>query len=33
MKRSYSKMLYDQRNRKDETIMSIIKRLLGEHLI
>jgi len=25
--------LYDQRNRKDETIMSIMKRLLGEHLI
>jgi hypothetical protein len=32
MKRGYSKMLYNQRN-KDETIMSVIKRLFGEHLM
>src|SRR5690349_24341295 len=31
MKRGYSKMLYNQRN-KDETIMSVIKRLFGEHI-
>ena len=29
MKRGYSKLLYNQRN-KDETIMSVIKRLFGE---
>ena len=28
---SYSKLLYNQRN-KDETIMSVIKRLFGEHV-
>ena len=33
MKRGYSKLLYNQRNKKDETIMSVIKRLFGEHLI
>ena len=33
MKRGYSKMLYNQRNKKDETIMSVIKRLFGEHII
>ena len=32
MKHSYSKLLYNQRN-KDETIVSIIKRLFGEHLM
>jgi hypothetical protein len=32
MKRNYSKLLYNQRN-KDETIMSVIKRLFGEHLM
>jgi hypothetical protein len=32
MKRGYSKMLYNQRT-KDETIMSVIKRLFGEHLM
>ena len=32
MKRSYSKVLYNQRN-KDETIMSVIKRLFGEHMM
>ena len=32
MKRGYSKLLYNQRN-KDETIISVIKRLLGEHLM
>ena len=32
MKRGYSKMLYNHRN-KDETIMSIIKRLFGKHLM
>jgi DDE family transposase len=31
MKRGYSKILYDQRN-KDETIISVIKRLFGEHV-
>jgi hypothetical protein len=32
MKRSgYSKLLYNQRN-KDETIVSVIKRLFGEHI-
>ena len=31
MKRGYSKLLYNQRN-KDETIMSVIKRLFGEHV-
>ena len=30
MKRGYSKALYDQRN-KDETIISVIKRLFGGH--
>jgi hypothetical protein len=32
MKRNYSKLLYNQRN-KDETIVSVIKRLFGEHLM
>ncbi|HEY7573492.1 MAG TPA: IS5 family transposase, partial [Nitrososphaeraceae archaeon] len=32
MKRGYSKLLYHQRN-KDETIISVIKRLFGEHLM
>jgi hypothetical protein len=32
MKRGYSKLLYNQRN-KDETIISAIKRLFGEHII
>jgi Transposase DDE domain len=32
MKRGYSKLLYNQRN-KDETIMSVMKRLFGEHLM
>ena len=32
LKRGYPKALYNQRN-KDETIMSVIKRLFGEHLI
>jgi len=31
-KRGYSRILYNQRNR-DETIMSVIKRLFGECLI
>ena len=31
MKRGYSKLLYSQRN-KDETIVSVIKRLFGEHI-
>ncbi len=31
MKHGYSKLLYGQRN-KDETILSIIKRLFGEHI-
>jgi hypothetical protein len=32
MKRGYSKMLYNQRN-KDETIVSVIKRLFGDYLM
>jgi Transposase DDE domain len=32
MKRGYSKLLYNHRN-KDETIISVIKRLFGEHLM
>jgi hypothetical protein len=32
MKRGYFKLLYNQRN-KDETIISVIKRLFGEHII
>jgi hypothetical protein len=32
MKRGYFKLLYNQRN-KDETIMSVIKRLFDEHII
>ena len=31
MKRGYSKILYNQRN-KNETIVSVIKRLFGEHI-
>jgi hypothetical protein len=31
MKRGYTKILYNQRN-KDETIVSVIKRLFGEHI-
>jgi hypothetical protein len=31
MKRGYHKILYNQRN-KDETIVSVIKRLFGEHI-
>ena len=31
IKRGYSKILYNQRN-KDETITSVIKRLFGEHI-
>ena len=31
MKRGYSKLLYNQRN-KNETIVLVIKRLFGEHL-
>jgi hypothetical protein len=31
IKRGYSKLLYSQRN-KDETIVSVIKRLFGEHI-
>ena len=31
MKRRYSKLLYSQRN-KDETIVSVIKRLFGQHV-
>jgi len=31
MKRGYSKLLYNQRN-KNETIVSAIKRLFGEHI-
>lgn len=31
MKRGYPKPLYNQRN-KDETIISVIKRLFGEHI-
>ena len=32
MKRGYSRLLYNQRN-KDETIVSVLKRLFGEHLM
>ena len=32
-KRGYSRTLYNQRNNKNETIMSVIKRLFGECLI
>jgi hypothetical protein len=32
MKRGYTKLLYNQRNKKDETIMSVIKRLFGEYV-
>ena len=32
MKRGYSKILYNQRNKDDETIVSVIKRLFGEHI-
>ena len=32
MKRGYSRILYNQRN-KDETIVSVIKRLFREHII
>ena len=31
MKRGYNELLYNQRN-KDETIMSVIKRLFGEYI-
>jgi hypothetical protein len=31
MKRGYNKILYNQR-KKDETIVSVIKRLFGEHI-
>ena len=31
MKRVYNKFLYNQRN-KEETIVSVIKRLFGEHI-
>ena len=31
MKHGYSKILYNQHN-KDETIVSVIKRLFGEHI-
>jgi len=31
MKRGYSKLLYNQRN-KNETIVLVIKRLFGEHI-
>ena len=31
MKRGYSRLLYNQRN-KNETILSVIKRLFGEHI-
>ena len=31
MKRGYNNVLYNQRN-KDETIVSVIKRLFGEHV-
>jgi Transposase DDE domain len=31
MKRGYSKLLYNQRN-KNETIVSVVKRLFGEHI-
>ena len=32
MKRGYSKLLYNQRNKNNETIISVIKRLFGEHI-
>ena len=32
MKGGYNKLLYNQRNKKDETIMSVIKRLFGEYV-
>ncbi len=32
MKRGYNKILYNQRNNKDETIVSVIKRLFVEHI-
>ena len=32
MKRGYTKLLYNQRNKKDEIIMSVIKRLFGEYV-
>ena len=32
MKRGYSIMLYNQRNKKDEIIMSVIKRVFGEYV-
>jgi hypothetical protein len=32
MKRGYLKPLYNQRNKDDETIFSVIKRLFGEHV-
>jgi hypothetical protein len=32
MKRGYCKALYNQRNKDDETIISVIKRLFGEHI-
>ena len=33
MKRGYFNLLYNQRNKKNETIMSVIKPLFGEHLM
>jgi hypothetical protein len=33
MKHGYSKLLYNQRDKKDETIVSVIKRLYGEPLM
>ena len=32
MKRGYSKILYHQERNKEETIMSVIKRLFGEYI-
>ncbi|MGB8034295.1 MAG: transposase [Nitrososphaeraceae archaeon] len=32
MKRGYSKLLYNQRNKNNETTISVIKRLFGEHI-
>ena len=32
MKRGYTKLLYNQRNKKDGTMMSVIKRLFGEYV-
>ena len=32
MKHGYSKILYHQERNKDETIMSVIERLFGEHV-